>query len=65
MPKASDSIVTILIFAALGELHRPIEKVKAVLEKPPWYAHQWQAKLQEAPVADHDLFLFNAGGEVG
>jgi len=35
-----------------------IEKVKAVLEKHPWYANQWQARLQEVPVADHGLVLF-------
>jgi hypothetical protein len=35
-----------------------IEKVKAVLEKHPWYANQWQARLQEVPVADHALVLF-------
>jgi hypothetical protein len=35
-----------------------IEKVKVALEKHPWYANQWQARLQEVPVADHDLVLF-------
>jgi hypothetical protein len=35
-----------------------IEKVKAVLEKHPWYANQWQARLQDIPVADHGLVLF-------
>ena len=35
-----------------------IEKVKAVLEKHPWYANQWQAKLQDVPVEDHGLVLF-------
>jgi hypothetical protein len=35
-----------------------IEKVKAVLEKHPWYAQQWQARLQNVPVADHGLVLF-------
>jgi S1/P1 Nuclease len=35
-----------------------IEKVKAVLEKHPWYAHQWQGKLQDVPVADHNIMLF-------
>jgi S1/P1 Nuclease len=34
------------------------EKVKAVLEKHPWYANQWQARLQDIPVADRDLVLF-------
>jgi hypothetical protein len=35
-----------------------IEKVKAVLEKHPWYSNQWQARLQDVPVADHDMVLF-------
>jgi hypothetical protein len=35
-----------------------IEKVKAVLEKHPWYAIQWQARLQDIPVAEHGLVLF-------
>jgi len=35
-----------------------IEKVKAVLEKHPWYANQWQARLQDVPAADHNLVLF-------
>jgi len=35
-----------------------IDKVKAVLEKHPWYANQWQARLQDIPVADHSLVLF-------
>jgi hypothetical protein len=35
-----------------------IERVKAVLEKHPWYANQRQARLQDVPVADHGLVLF-------
>ena len=35
-----------------------IEKVKAVLEKHPWYANQWQTRLQDVPDADRDLGLF-------
>jgi hypothetical protein len=35
-----------------------IEKVKAVLEKHPWYANQWQARLPDVPLADHGLVLF-------
>ena len=35
-----------------------IAKVKAVLEKHPWYRNQWQARLQDVPVADHALVLF-------
>jgi hypothetical protein len=34
-----------------------IDKVKAVLEQHPWYANQWQARLQDVPVADHVLFM--------
>jgi S1/P1 Nuclease len=34
-----------------------IDKVKAVLEKHPWYANQWQARLQDIPAADHGLIL--------
>ena len=35
-----------------------IEKVKAVFEKHPWYANQWQARLRDVAVADHGLVLF-------
>jgi hypothetical protein len=35
-----------------------IEKVNAVLEEHPRYANQWQARLQDVPVADHGLVLF-------
>src|SRR5262245_23287563 len=35
-----------------------IDKVKAVLEKHPWYANQRQARLQDVPTGDHDLVLF-------
>jgi hypothetical protein len=35
-----------------------IDKVKAVLEKHPWYANQWQARFQDVPVADRGLLLF-------
>ena len=41
-----------------------IEKVKAVLEKHPWYANQWQARLQDVPVADRDHGAVHAGGKV-
>jgi hypothetical protein len=34
-----------------------IEKVKAVLEKHPWYANQWKARLQDVPVAGLVLFM--------
>jgi S1/P1 Nuclease len=35
-----------------------IAKVKVMLEKHPWYANQWQARLQDVPVVDHGLVLF-------
>ena len=35
-----------------------IEKINAVLEKHPWYANQWQARLQDVPAADRDMVLF-------
>jgi hypothetical protein len=37
---------------------KTIEKVKAVLEKHPWYANQWQARLQDIPTAERDLVSF-------
>ena len=37
---------------------QPIEKVKAVLDKHPWYANQWQSSLQDVPVSDYGLVLF-------
>ena len=40
------------------ESPQTIDKVKAALEKHPWYANQWQARLQDVPVADHGLVLF-------
>jgi hypothetical protein len=35
-----------------------IEKVQAALEKHPWYANQWRARLQDVAVSDHGLVLF-------
>jgi hypothetical protein len=35
-----------------------IQKIRAVLEKHPWYANQWQTRLPVVPVADHGLVLF-------
>jgi hypothetical protein len=40
------------------ESPQTIEKVKTVLEKHPWYANQWQARLQDVPAAERDLVLF-------
>ena len=34
-----------------------IDKVKAVLEKHPWYANQWQARLQDIPDPGPVLFM--------
>jgi asparagine N-glycosylation enzyme membrane subunit Stt3 len=35
-----------------------IAKVKAVLEKHPWYANQWQARLQDVPILSFSGFSF-------
>src|SRR5262245_10502110 len=35
-----------------------IDKITAVLKKHPWYANQWQARLQDVPVTDHGLVLY-------
>jgi hypothetical protein len=35
-----------------------IDKTKAVLEKHPWHANQWQSRLQDVPAADHALVMF-------
>jgi hypothetical protein len=40
------------------ESPQSVQKVTAVLEKHPWYAHQWQARLQDVPAADHGRVLF-------
>jgi hypothetical protein len=32
------------------ESPKSIEKIKAVLEKHPWYANQWQARLQDVAI---------------
>jgi S1/P1 Nuclease len=40
------------------ESPQTIEKVNTVLEKHPWYANQWQARLQDVPVSERDLVLF-------
>ena len=42
----------------LQENPQSIDKVKSVLERHPWYANQWQARLEDVPVADRDLVLF-------
>jgi hypothetical protein len=48
-----------IIYQVLQQENPPtIEKVKALLEKHPCYANQWQARLQDIPVADHGLVLF-------
>jgi hypothetical protein len=40
------------------ESPQTIEKVRAVLEQRPWYGNQWQARLQDVPIADHGVVLF-------
>jgi len=47
------------------EYPQTIEKVKAVLQKYPWYANQWQARLQDVSVADRDNGVVHASGQVG
>ena len=41
-----------------------IEKVKAVLEKHPWYANQWQAGFKMFPLLTVTCAVY-AGGKVG
>jgi len=49
----------IIAYQVLRQENPPtIEKVKALLEKHPWYANQWQARFEDVPVADRDLVLF-------
>ena len=49
----------IIAYQVLRQENPPtIDNMKAVLEKHPWYASQWQARLQDVPVADRDLVLF-------
>jgi hypothetical protein len=40
------------------ESPQTIEKVKGLLEKHPWYANQWQARLQDVTVAERNQVLF-------
>src|SRR4029450_10870653 len=48
-----------IAYQVLHEENPPtIDKVRAVLEKHPGYANQWQARLEDVPVADHGLVLF-------
>jgi hypothetical protein len=64
LPASAWNIPAHILAAAIGyqvlqqESPQSIEKIKAVLDKHPWYANQWQARLQDAPVADHGLVLF-------
>ena len=49
----------IIAYQVLQQENPPtIEKVNAILEKHPWYANQWQVRLQDIPVADHSRMLF-------
>jgi hypothetical protein len=48
----------IIAFQVLQQEPSNRRQVKAVLEKHAWYANQWQARLQDVPVADHALALF-------
>ena len=49
----------IIAYQVLQQENPPtIDKVKVVWEKHPWYANQWQARLQDVSVADRDMVLF-------
>jgi hypothetical protein len=49
----------IIAYQVLRQKNPPtIEKVKAVLEKHPWYANQWQARLKDVPAGDRGLVPF-------
>jgi hypothetical protein len=37
---------------------RTTDKVKAVLEKHPWYANQWQARFEDVPILSFSGFSF-------
>jgi S1/P1 Nuclease len=51
-----------ITYQALQQASPPIiEKVKAVLEKHPWYANQWRARLQDVSTGDHNMVLFMQG----
>jgi hypothetical protein len=55
----------IIVYQVLQQENpQTIEKVNSVLEKHPWYANQWQSRLQDVPIAEHGLVLFMVGGEV-
>jgi hypothetical protein len=48
-----------IAYQVLQEENPPtIEKVKALLEKHPWDANQWHARLQDTLVAERDQVLF-------
>ena len=49
----------IIAYQVLQQANPPtIDKVKAVLEKHPWFANQWQARFEDVSVAERDLVLF-------
>ena len=66
LPASAWNIPAHMLSAAIAyqvlrqENSQTIEKVKALLQKHPWYANQWQARLQDVPVAERDLVLFRA-----
>jgi hypothetical protein len=63
-PASAWNIPTHMLSAAISyqilqqDNPQTIQKVRALLEKHPWYANQWQGRLQDVPVADHGLVLF-------
>src|SRR5262245_20307353 len=64
MPASARNIPAHMLPAAIAyqvlqqENAQTIEKVRAVLEKHPWYTNQLQARLQDVSAADHDMVLF-------
>jgi hypothetical protein len=63
-PASAWNILGHMLSGAIGyqvlqqENPQTIETVKAILEKHPWYANQWQARLQDVPVVDRGPKLF-------
>jgi len=51
-----------ITYQVLQQENQPtIEKVRAVLEKHPWHASQWQARLQDVPVTEHGRASYPIG----
>jgi hypothetical protein len=49
----------VIAYEVMSQEHpQSIEKVKAMLEKHPWYADQWLVRFEDIPLAERDLVLF-------